>query len=159
MAARTDPSGAQRAIAGAGSPTPRRDRLKQLRAFCEAVRRSGASPSATPECTSEVRTDTGREWLKWLRAFELDEPPRSFGVFARTDLRHTAASQAVMAGEGLALVGRLLGHSRYRTTAGYAHLANSRFVEAAEKVGAVIARAMARAGPLPSTGMRTGSSP
>ncbi len=37
-------------------------------------------------------------------------------------LRHTAASQAVMAGENLPLVGKLLGHRRHRTTAGYAHL-------------------------------------
>ena len=35
------------------------------------------------------------------------------------DLRHTAASQAVMAGENLPLVGKLLGHQRHRTTAGY----------------------------------------
>ena len=58
------------------------------------------------------------------------------------DLCHTAASQAVMAGEGLPLVGRLLGHSRHRTTAGYAHLADAHLVEAAEKVGATIAAAM-----------------
>ena len=38
------------------------------------------------------------------------------------DLRHTAASQAVMAGENLPLVGKLLGHKRHRTTADYAHL-------------------------------------
>ncbi|MDE0004211.1 MAG: hypothetical protein OXQ29_16095 [Rhodospirillaceae bacterium] len=31
-----------------------------------------------------------------------------------------------MAGEGLPLVGRLLGHSRHRTTAGYAHLSGER---------------------------------
>ena len=31
------------------------------------------------------------------------------------DLRHTAASQAVMAGENLPLVGKLLGHKRHRT--------------------------------------------
>ena len=36
------------------------------------------------------------------------------------DLRHTAASQAVMAGENLPLVSKLLGHRRHRTTAGYA---------------------------------------
>ena len=61
-------------------------------------------------------------------------------------LRHTAASQAVMSGEGLTLVGRLLGHNRHRTTAGYAHL-----VEAAEKVGAIIAAAMAGQRPRPIT--------
>ena len=32
------------------------------------------------------------------------------------DLRHTAASQAVMAGENLPLVGRLLGHRKHRTS-------------------------------------------
>ncbi len=58
------------------------------------------------------------------------------------DLRHTAASQAVMAGEGLPLVGRLLVHSRHRTTAGYAHLADAHLVEAAETVGSFIAETM-----------------
>ena len=38
------------------------------------------------------------------------------------DLRHTAASHAVMLGETLPLVGKLLGHRRHETTAGYAHL-------------------------------------
>ena len=50
-----------------------------------------------------------------------------------------------MAGEGLSLVGRLLGHRRHRrhqTTAGYAHLADAHLVEAAEKVGNIIAEAM-----------------
>ncbi len=60
------------------------------------------------------------------------------------DLRHTAASQAVMAGENLPLVGKLLGHRRHRTTAGYAHLADAHLVEAAEMVGAAIAEAMHR---------------
>ena len=63
------------------------------------------------------------------------------------DLRHTAASQAVMSGEGLPLVGRLLGHNRHRTTAGYAHLADAHLVEAAEMVGAIIATAMAMSTP------------
>ncbi len=54
------------------------------------------------------------------------------------DLRHTAASHAVMAGENLSLVGKLLGHKRHRTTADYAHLADGHLVEAAEKVGAII---------------------
>ncbi|MCY4002148.1 MAG: tyrosine-type recombinase/integrase [Rhodospirillales bacterium] len=61
------------------------------------------------------------------------------------DLRHTAASQAVMSGEGLSQVGRLLGHRRHRTTAGYAHLADAHLVEAAEKIGGIIAAAMDRA--------------
>ena len=62
------------------------------------------------------------------------------------DLRHTAASQAVMAGENLPLVGKLLGHRRHRTTAGYAHLDDAHLVEAAEKVGSIIGQAMAHEG-------------
>ena len=58
------------------------------------------------------------------------------------DLRHTAASHAIMSGENLPLVGRLLGHRRHRTTAGYAHLADAHLVEAAEHVGGIIATAM-----------------
>ena len=58
------------------------------------------------------------------------------------DLRHTAASQAVMMGENLPLVGKLLGHRRNRNTAGYAHLADAHLVEAAEKVGAIVESAM-----------------
>ena len=58
------------------------------------------------------------------------------------DLRHTAASHAVMSGENLPLVGKLLGHRRQETTAGYAHLADAHLVESAEKVGYLIADAM-----------------
>ena len=58
------------------------------------------------------------------------------------DLRHTAASQAVMAGENLPLVGKLLGHRRHRITAGYAHLADIHLVETVERVGSIIAEAM-----------------
>ena len=47
-----------------------------------------------------------------------------------------------MSGENLPLVGKLLGHRRHRTTAGYAHLADVHLVEAAEKVGRIIAKAM-----------------
>ena len=63
---------------------------------------------------------------------------------ASTIYATTAASQAVMAGENLPLVGKLLGHRRHRTTAGYAHLADAHLadahlIEAAEQVGRIIA--------------------
>ena len=58
------------------------------------------------------------------------------------DLRHTAASQAVMSGENQPQVGKLLGHRRHRTTAAYAHLADEHLVEAAAKVGGWIAKSM-----------------
>ena len=47
-----------------------------------------------------------------------------------------------MSGENLPLVGKLLGHRRHRTTSGYAHLADAHLLEAAEKVGTIIATAM-----------------
>lgn len=58
------------------------------------------------------------------------------------DLRHTAASQAVMSGESIPLVGKLLGHRRHETTAGYTHLEDGHLIETAEKVGNTIAEAM-----------------
>ena len=47
-----------------------------------------------------------------------------------------------MSGENLPLVGKLLGHRRHQTTAGYAHLADGHPVEAAERVGSIIVAAM-----------------
>ena len=47
-----------------------------------------------------------------------------------------------MSGENLPLVGRLLGHRRHRTTAGYAHVADAHLVEVAERVGTIIAESM-----------------
>ncbi len=64
------------------------------------------------------------------------------GSLCLHDLRHTAASQAVMAGENLPLVGKLLGHRQHRTTAGYAYLADAQLVDAAEKMGRIISSAM-----------------
>ena len=67
------------------------------------------------------------------------------------DLRHTAASHAIMSGENLPLVGRLLGHRRHETTAGYAHLADGHLVKTAEKVGRLVAEAMDLSNSLPQS--------
>jgi integrase len=58
------------------------------------------------------------------------------------DLRHTFASAAVAAGQGLPMIGKLLGHTQVATTARYAHLASDPVKAAAEKVSAVIAAAV-----------------
>ena len=76
----------------------------------------------------------------WLKAHD------EAGIVADArlhDLRHTVTSHAVMSGENLPLVGKMLGHRRHATTAGYAHLADEHLVEAAEHVGSLIAQAMA----------------
>ena len=54
------------------------------------------------------------------------------------DLRHSAASDALMAGLPLAMVGALLGHKTPRTTQRYAHLDPSVLRAAAERMGEAI---------------------
>jgi integrase len=55
------------------------------------------------------------------------------------DMRHTFASVAVASGQGLPMIGKLLGHSQVQTTARYAHLAGEPVREAANDVAGVIA--------------------
>lgn len=50
------------------------------------------------------------------------------------DLRHTFASTAVAAGQGLPMIGKLLGHTQAQTTARYAHLAAEPVKMAADAV-------------------------
>ncbi len=55
------------------------------------------------------------------------------------DLRHTHASVAVGLGEGLPMIGKLLGHTQVQTTLRYAHLAADPVKAATERVGGAIA--------------------
>src|ERR1700730_15837022 len=55
------------------------------------------------------------------------------------DLRHTFASTAVAAGQGLPMIGKLLGHTHVQTTARYAHLAVDPVKSAADSVSSAIA--------------------
>jgi integrase len=50
------------------------------------------------------------------------------------DLRHTFASIAVASGQGLPMIGKLLGHTQVQTTARYAHLAADPVKSAADLV-------------------------
>jgi integrase len=58
------------------------------------------------------------------------------------DLRHTFASTAVAAGQGLPMIGKLLGHTQVQTTARYAHLAADPVKTAADQVARGIAAAL-----------------
>lgn len=60
------------------------------------------------------------------------------------DLRHTFASTAVAAGQGLAIIGKLLGHTQVQTTARYAHLAADPVRIAANRVASEIASLLNR---------------
>ncbi len=59
------------------------------------------------------------------------------------DLRHTFASIAVAAGQGLPMIGKLLGHTQVQTTARYAQLGSDPVRAAANDIAANIANAMA----------------
>ena len=58
------------------------------------------------------------------------------------DLRHTFASMAVSGGQGLPMIGKLLGHTQVQTTARYAHLATDPVKQAADDVSASIEAAL-----------------
>ncbi len=58
------------------------------------------------------------------------------------DLRHTFASAALAMGEGLPIIGKLLGHSQVQTTARYAHLAADPVKGAANSVAKWISAAL-----------------
>lgn len=75
-------------------------------------------------------------WAKVIRKAQLP------GVNAHT-LRHTIGSTATSSGEALALTGAILGHSNPRSTAIYAHVQIDPSRQAAERVSAQIAAALA----------------
>ncbi|MEQ9811645.1 MAG: tyrosine-type recombinase/integrase [Azospirillaceae bacterium] len=58
------------------------------------------------------------------------------------DLRHTFASTAVAAGQGLPMIGKLLGHTQVQTTARYAHLASDPVKSAADSVANSLQQAL-----------------
>ena len=55
------------------------------------------------------------------------------------DLRHSYASGGLLVGEGLPMIGKLLGHSNMHMTARYAHLANDPLKSAANRIANRIA--------------------
>ena len=54
------------------------------------------------------------------------------------DLRHSFASGGLLVGEGLPVIGKLLGHSQVQTTARYAHLADAPVKAAADRIASRI---------------------
>ena len=58
------------------------------------------------------------------------------------DLRHTFASTALASGQGLPMIGKLLGHTQVQTTARYAHLAAGPVRMAADAVAQKLMRSL-----------------
>lgn len=101
---------------------------------------------------------TGRK--EEARLTDLQHPWRRIRAIAKLptlrihDLRHSYASGALALGEGLTMIGRLLGHTQVQTTARYAHLASDPVKAAAGKVSdaiaaAVMGKAQSKAGKTP----------
>ena len=59
------------------------------------------------------------------------------------DLRHSFASVAAGLGEGLHMIGKLLGHSQAQTSFRYAHLAADPVKAASERISGAITNMMA----------------
>lgn len=60
------------------------------------------------------------------------------------DLRHTFASAGLASGEGLPLIGKLLGHAHVVTTSRYAHLADDPLRAAADRISRTVAETLLR---------------
>ncbi len=79
--------------------------------------------------------DLQKPWRRVRKAAGLDD-------VRIHDLRHSFASEAVMAGESLPTVGKILGHTQAQTTARYAHLADDPLQIASDRVASSLKKAM-----------------
>ena len=80
-------------------------------------------------------TDLQKPWRRVRKAAGLED-------VRIHDLRHTFASEAVMGGESLPMVGRILGHPQAQTTARYAHLADDPLQRASERITSSLEQAL-----------------
>ena len=78
-------------------------------------------------------TDLERPWRRIRKRAQLDD-------VRIHDLRHSFASRAVTGGEGLPMIGKLLGHTQVQTTARYAHLDVDPVTAAAKRISDSLAR-------------------
>jgi integrase len=81
----------------------------------------------TGDVEGQHLTDMQKPWRRIRRLAELPD-------VRIHDLRHTFASSGVALGQGLPIIGKLLGHSQPQTTARYVHLAASPALEVADKI-------------------------
>jgi integrase len=84
-------------------------------------------------------------WEKCQNAAKIEklELPVGLADVRIHDLRHTFASEAVMNGESLPMIGKILGHTQTQTTARYAHLADDPLQLASERIASSLKKAMA----------------
>ena len=98
-----------------------------------------------PKVLDGIERVEGNPWVIWIQKSGIHLPGLNYywnrirdragleGVRIH-DLRHSHASRALALGEGLPIIGRLLGHRRVETTARYSHLARGTVRESAERI-------------------------
>ncbi|MGE4483207.1 tyrosine-type recombinase/integrase [Acidocella sp.] len=83
----------------------------------------------------EHLTDLQKPWRRIRKAAGLED-------VRIHDLRHSFASGGLAVGEGLPMIGKLLGHTQVQTTARYAHLAADPIKAAADRISARLGAAL-----------------
>ncbi len=102
----------------------------------KGIRRIDGNPYViTGAIPGRYLTDLQHPWRRIRAAAGLDD-------VRIHDLRHSFASSALALGEGLPMIGKLLGHTQVQTTARYAHLANAPIKAAAARISDRIGGAM-----------------
>lgn len=91
------------------------------------LRRTDNPYVITGEIEGQHLTDMQKPWRRIRKLAELPN-------VRIHDLRHTFASSGVALGQGLPIIGCLLGHTQPQTTARYAHLAAAPALEVADKI-------------------------
>ena len=115
-------------------------RTVHLSADARAVidrQRRGTGPFVFPS-----PVDPGRPRGNDLKLWYLVRERAGLSGVRLHDARHTYASHAVMKGVPLPVVARLLGHRQLRMTMRYAHVGDREVIEAAERIGVAISRAL-----------------
>lgn len=103
----------------------------------EAAPKVKGSPFVFPSTTDPLKPfgQLQKTWLVVRKAAGLDD-------VRIHDLRHSFASSGVASGQGLVVLGKLLGHADVKTTSRYAHLADDPVRAAADSISAHIAKAL-----------------
>jgi integrase len=81
----------------------------------------------TGDVEGQQLTDMQKSWRSIRKLAELPD-------VRIHDLRHTFASNGVELGQGLPIIGKLLGHTQPQTTVRYAHLVAAPVLEVADKI-------------------------
>jgi len=118
--------------------------MKEEDTIVEAGKERTNSPFLFPSSTGTPLTEIKDTWEAIRTAAGIQD-------VRLHDLRHTYASILVSAGQSLAIVGALLGHTQTQTTARYAHLYQDPLRRATERAGSALEYKSKRAEPTSST--------